>query len=220
MSFDAFIKSQMFKKRSENLLKLGVNFDGDPNAEFKKLQKRISDLYLIRGESMLTIMKLFDIPSTKTMHNLFVLIDLQPRTLSEANTNALMSGRAQQAASPHFVSKQQWHNTWDGNLVFIRSSYELEYALHLDAQKIKYETESLRITYYDTKEQRYRIAIPDFYLPESGTIVEIKANYWYDSTNMRDKFARYIELGYTPKLILDKQECLVGPEGTAPSFSV
>jgi hypothetical protein len=98
------------------------------------------------------------------------------------------------------------HTTWDDNEVFLRSSYEFEYAEILDKQKIHYEVESLRIKYFDTLDNCVRIAIPDFYIPSTNTIVEIKSEYTTNSINMRDKFKAYNELGYNAKLILEHKE--------------
>ena len=51
-----------------------------------------------------------------------------------------------------------------------------------------------------------RVAIPDFYLPETNTIVEIKSNYFYDEQNMLDKHKEYKRHGYNFKLILEREE--------------
>lgn len=80
----------------------------------------------------------------------------------------------------------------------------MDFAKQLDESKIKYEVENLRIEYWDTKSNCYRIAIPDFYLPETNEIVEIKSSWTYDEQNMKDRFKRFKELGYSCKLILDK----------------
>lgn len=66
--------------------------------------------------------------------------------------------------------------------------------------------EALRIRYYDTTKQKDRVAIPDFYLPQSNTIVEVKSNHTYDKQNMIDRSEQYQKLGYNFKLILDHQE--------------
>lgn len=88
----------------------------------------------------------------------------------------------------------------------MRSSYESDYASYLDKNKIVYEVESLRINYYDSQERKERIAIPDFYLPESNTIVEIKSSWTLDVVNMIDKVKAYKENGYNFKLILEHKE--------------
>lgn len=51
-----------------------------------------------------------------------------------------------------------------------------------------------------------RVAIPDFYIPSTNTIVEIKSTYTLDVQNMKDKVKKYKELGYDFKLILNHQE--------------
>ena len=51
-----------------------------------------------------------------------------------------------------------------------------------------------------------RIAIPDFYLPETNTIIEIKSSWTLDKQNMIDKRNSYINLNYNFKLILEHQE--------------
>ena len=90
--------------------------------------------------------------------------------------------------------------------MYLRSSYEEDYAQLLDASKIKYEVEKLRIEYYDSQEQEKRTAIPDFYLVDTNTIVEIKSSWTLDVINMLDKLKAYKELGYKFKLILDHKE--------------
>ena len=68
--------------------------------------------------------------------------------------------------------------------------------------------ENFRILYWDSRKLHQRIAIPDFYLPESNTIVEIKSSWTHDIQNMKDKFKSYKEHGYKCKLILDKKEAI------------
>ena len=98
------------------------------------------------------------------------------------------------------------HETWDNKIVYLRSSYELEYAKHLDQLNILYEVEKIRISYFDSKLNKYRFSIPDFYLPLSNTIVEVKSEFTYDKENMLSKVQRYIELGYNIILVLDHEE--------------
>ena len=88
----------------------------------------------------------------------------------------------------------------------MRSSYEKDYADYLDSNKISYDVETLKIDYYDTQEKIERIAIPDFYLMDSNTIVEIKSSWTLDIINMIDKVKAYKENGYNFILILDHKE--------------
>lgn len=108
--------------------------------------------------------------------------------------------------SNNYHYKHGFHITWFGTIVFYRSSYELDYCNQLDNQKIKYDMESMRIKYWDSVQQKERVAIPDFYLPESNTIIEIKSVFTYNKQNMIDRSIQYQNLGYKFKLILEHQE--------------
>lgn len=126
------------------------------------------------------------------------------RNLSDANRNTVATGRSIVISSPRY--KHGYHTTWDNKSIFYRSSYELDYALKLDAARIVYEVESVRLQYFDTQSGVYRTAIPDFIIPDEKVIVEIKSNYTFDKQNMIDKFKCYVAHGYTPKLILEGVE--------------
>lgn len=77
----------------------------------------------------------------------------------------------------------------------------------MDQKKIRYMVEDLRILYWDSQLQVQRVAIPDFYLPDSNEIIEVKSTYTYDPINMKDKFAAYKQHGYKCKLLLEHKEC-------------
>ena len=98
------------------------------------------------------------------------------------------------------------HTSWNGYQFVSRSSYELDYANILDAQQINYEYEAFRIKYYDTYLEVERTSIPDFYLPDSNTIVEIKSTYTLNVQNMKDRVKAYRDLGYNFILMLNKKE--------------
>ena len=98
------------------------------------------------------------------------------------------------------------HISWEGKHFHLRSSYESDYANELDKNHIKYNYECFSIVYYDTQKQKYRTSIPDFYLSDTNTIVEIKSDWTLDKQNMIDKMNRYVELGYNFKLILNHKE--------------
>lgn len=139
-----------------------------------------------------------------TLKNLFRRHRINLRTEREGLLYAVEAGKLSPKAFPQF--KTGWHTTWQGSKVFYRSSYELEYAQQLDFQRIPYEMESQRIRYFDTQQQKERIAIPDFYLPNTGELIEIKSSYTYNEQNMKDKFKAYIEHGFKPSLILEKEK--------------
>ena len=64
----------------------------------------------------------------------------------------------------------------------------------------------MRISYYNTITKSIKVAIPDFYIPSTNTIVEIKSNYTLDVQNMKDKIKAYKEAGYNFKLILENKD--------------
>ena len=126
------------------------------------------------------------------------LLNIKTRNLSEAVTNAYLQGK--------MLYKESWYKTWKGNEIYLRSSYEEDYAKELDENKINYEYESLHIKYFNTQDNKFRCAIPDFYLPETNTIVEIKSNWTLNIQEMKDKVNEYKKLGYNFKLILEHKE--------------
>lgn len=96
--------------------------------------------------------------------------------------------------------------SWEGNIYYLRSSYEEIYANELDNNKIKYDYENLRIKYWHSQKQEFRTAILDFYLINKNMIVEIKSIYTLDLQNMKDKKKSYLENGYKFKCICDFKE--------------
>lgn len=75
-----------------------------------------------------------------------------------------------------------------------------------EIKKRDYEVESLVIPYFDSQKEKYRCAIPDFYIPNQNLIVEIKSNWTLNKQNMIDKFESYKQLGYNYKLICEHKE--------------
>ena len=198
-----FTKSQFYKNKSPNLSKLGFNYDNPVDVEFLKIQSMLYTEYHVKCESMLTIMKTFGIPSSRTMDIIFRLFDIEARSFSAANSNSIATNR-----SIPFGGKTVthiYHTSWFGEVFYLRSTYEQEYASLLDASQTKYFVEHLRIKYYNKKQNRYRMAIPDFYLPDTNAIVEVKSTYWLDVDEMIEKKTAYIDLGYKFHLQLDHQ---------------
>lgn len=102
--------------------------------------------------------------------------------------------------------KTGYHTSWEGKTFYFRSSYELDYCLKLDSLQIPYEMETLRIRYFNTRKNREAIAIPDFYLKETNTIIEVKSNFTYIQQDMIDRSSEYKRLGYNFKLVLEHKE--------------
>lgn len=184
--------------------------------EFDRIKTIFIEKYWNEGLTLEEVLAVF--PDCKKdasgLKKLFNSMGIKNRTAKEAIDNYINKHiENNNIAFPNFFSQQSthttfqqgWHTTWNNIDIFYRSSYELEFAKQLDEQKINYQVESLRIVYYDTQRQTERVAIPDFYIPETNEIYEIKGYNWKaeeTKQNMRDKFSEYISRGYTPHLII------------------
>jgi len=182
-------------------------------SEFERVREIVYNLYWNEGLSSIELGKKFGYPCGIMVTEVFNNLDIPKRTLSEATLNTIKLGKPSGFMSSRNcitgLSKnitQSWHTTWFGKEVFLRSSYELDYAKLLDNLKIYYVVESLRIEYHNTLSNSNKIAIPDFYLPDTNEIIEIKSDFTLDIQEMLDKFEAYKNLNYIPKLILEHEE--------------
>lgn len=175
--------------------------------EYYKVKDLLYNEYVINKLAPIEIYNKYNckdyINNYESLLHLFKSYNFPIRNCKKAVINAFNKGHIK---LPENNYKSEWHNTWEGNEVYLRSSYESDYANELDKKKIKYEVESLRIKYFNSKLNEYHCAIPDFYLPETNTIVEIKSNWTLDIQEMKDKVKVYKDLGYNFKLILEHKE--------------
>ena len=170
--------------------------------EWDRVRDLLFNLYWSEGKSCNDISEIFNYPnSSNVTGKIFNYLSIPKRTHSEANSNYLMHSHEQ--IEKHTQYKSGWHTAWNKKRVFLRSSYEFDFAEYLDNNKIDYEVEYLRIKYFDTHKQKVRIAIPDFYIPDSNEIIEIKSKFTLDKQNMIDKATEYINKGYRFSLMLD-----------------
>ena len=173
--------------------------------EIKKIRNILYNEYWIEQHSSSEICNKYNYPNVGNLTaKLFKYLGIKVKTLKESNQENYLYGRVKINSSK--IYKQQWYTTWNNKEVYLHSSYELDYAKELDKQQIDYDVESFRIKYWDSQKQEYRCAIPDFYIPSTNTIVEIKSSYTLDKQNMIDKKKAYLDLGYTFKLICDHKE--------------
>ena len=174
--------------------------------EFYRVRNIIEKFYLLNGSNNDKLIETFNYyGGPSNFHKILKTLDIQTRNLSEGQIFSLESGNRidmPQVNSYH----DEYHKTWDNNIVYLRSSYETDYANILDDNKIHYEVESLKIKYFDTPLNKERIAIPDFYIKDKNLIVEIKSNFTLDIQNMKDKVISYKNNGYDFKLILEHKE--------------
>lgn len=177
--------------------------------EYNKVKKLLYNEYVINSLSPADIYKKYNcykyINNSEVLLHIFKSFNFPIRGWSKAVSNAIKNGNLS-IPKISSIGHEQWYTTWENKEVFLRSKLELEYAKYLDCNRIKYDVECLRIKYFDTQNKSERCAIPDFYLQDTNTIVEIKSDYTLDIQNMKDKFLAYKKLGYNTKLILDKKE--------------
>lgn len=199
------------KKFFENLSYFGFDMNclGTKNVfgECDRIKKILEKEYFENRLSPSDLKKKYNYPKTyENITHILKMLGLKTRTLSTSQINALISRKSTLPVLGHeskMCFKQGWHTTWEGKKIFYRSRAELKYAELLDEEKIPYDVESLRIEYYDTEKERNRVAIPDFLLINSNEIVEIKSRVTFKKQNMLDKFKRYKELGYKPKMLYE-----------------
>lgn len=198
LGFNNLIKYFGFNKN-----KLGTI---EVETEFNRVRENIYDLYINQRLSAIDIANMFGVESKHCLtQTTFQFLDIPIKNFKETSKDAYLNGKIKQQEI-YNQYKSGKHITWDGKEVFLRSSYEFDFAAKLDEDHILYEVEHLRIKYFDSVKLEYCTAVPDFYLPESNTIVEIKSDYTLNIQNMKDKFAAYKNLGYNTRLILNKKE--------------
>lgn len=172
-------------------------------SEFLRVRELLYNLYWNEHKSAYEIEKMFNYPiGSNLVGKIFNYLEIPHKEDGYAVKEKILYGNSK-LPNNKGTYKAEWHTSWNGKEVYLRSSYEKDYANELDNLQIDYEVESLRIKYYDTAAKDYKCAIPDFYIPEQNMIVEIKSTYTLDVQNMKDKVKEYKNLGYNVKLIVD-----------------
>lgn len=199
------------KKFFENLTYFGfdISYLGTDRVfeEYERVKKILEKEYFDNRLSPSDLKEKYHYQKTfENITQLLKTMGIKTRNLSTCQINAMITGKNVLPTSVHDAKlgfKQGWHTTWDGKKIFYRSGSELKYAELLDENQVQYEVESLRIEYYDTIKGCKRLAIPDFLLMETNEIVEVKSRITFCKQNMIDKFQKYKELGYKPKLLYE-----------------
>lgn len=187
---------------------LNETFIGTENIfyEIENIRNLLYNEYWNNNLTGIELGKKFNYPSPCNITGkIFKYLNIPTRNCKDTNKLNFLKGKISPVATSDRF-KHGWHTTWNNKQVYLRSSYEFDYAKELDEQKIDYEVEYFRIKYWNSILSEYRCAIPDFYLKDSNTIVEIKSDYTYNEQNMKDKFAEYKKLGFNTKLILEHKE--------------
>lgn len=183
--------------------KLGTS---EVEIEYNRIRNIIYNLYWKDNLSAKEIADNFNFPSKHSItQTVFKVLNIHVRNFKESVKTAYQEGRLK-LGKINNQYKSELHKTWNNKTVYLRSSYESDYANYLDSKHIDYEVEKLRIKYIDSLSNQECTAIPDFYLPKTNTIVEIKSTWTLNIQQMKDKVKSYKELGYNFKLILEHKE--------------
>jgi len=172
--------------------------------EWFRIKSKLEKQYYEEELSTLDLCEQYSHPDVANFNKILDSLKIKKRTNSEAVRNAFLKGKLDLPISNRYC--YGYHITWEKKKVFLRSSYELDYAKKLDIKKIKYDVEKFKLLYWDSQECKEKCCLPDFYLPETNTIVEIKSDFTLNLINMQDKIKAYEEAGYIFKLILEKKE--------------
>ncbi len=92
--------------------------------------------------------------------------------------------------------------------ILFRSQWEIKTAEFLDKYGFSWEYEAVRIEYFDSTRQRNANTVPDFYLPGTGVILEVKGR-WLESQQTKDKLAGIRASGFATVLIGEKEITLM-----------
>lgn len=180
----------------------------DAENEFNRVRNYLYDLYWNKNMSSKQLAEMFNYtsnPTNITQKFFKKYLNIPVKSVKYATIENYIEGRE----GVTFIRNQYkatWHTTWNGKEVYLRSSYELDYAKELDEKQIDYEVENLRIKYFNSQYNEYRCAIPDFYISSENLIVEIKSAWTLDIQEMKDKKKAYLEQGYNFKLIFEHKE--------------
>lgn len=180
----------------------------DVEVEFERIRSLLYKDYWVDGLTTTQMAVKYGYPSPcNFVGKVFKYMNIPSRNCKD--TSKILRFIAKRPENTHSQYKHTWYTTWDGYEVYLRSSYEIDFAKYLDSKKIHYEVESLRIKYWDSQINEFRCAIPDFYTPDDNTIYEVKSDYTYDKQNMDDRAKRYKELGYKIVMVLEHKEIIL-----------
>lgn len=172
--------------------------------EWNRVKNMLSSLYWDEGKTSSELASMFGYPDgANLVSHIFDNLKIPKKTVSVGVQQAIKNGVSNIPLNTYSKYKCGWHTTWKNTQVYLRSSYELAVATKLDELKLDYVVEKLRIEYYDKNQNKTRVAVPDFYLPEHNMIIEVKSDYTLDKDEMLCKKEAYELLGYNFVLVCD-----------------
>jgi len=109
------------------------------------------EMYWNQHMSSTEICNVFHYPSIANLTaKVFKYLEIPSKNCSQSVSENILMGRTE-IITTGFNYKDDYHTTWDNKQVYLRSSYETDFANILDEQQIPYEVEALRIRYFDTQ---------------------------------------------------------------------
>jgi len=197
------VDCRKYSSNKKLFLKLGINTTNLQEANSKAVEI-LYQKYFIEKKSSLMIRDEYKI-MLNTLYNFFKKNDLQLRTLSEGIITSMEENRLKHFTFCSKKYKNGYHITWEGKKVWYKSSYELCLMKKLDLIKEKYDVEKIKIKYINT-ENKEKIYITDFYLPEKNLILETKGEYFYklDKENIELKKEAVLKKGYYYMILFKK----------------
>ena len=201
-----FERSGLYTQKSCSLVKLGFNFE-NPNLEeeYLKIQKLLITEYEINLKSADQIEKEYGLAQSTFTTKLLKSFNIEKREKSGIMSASILNNSA---ASYRTCYQSGHHTDWEGKDHFLRSSYEFDLAKKLDERQIHYESEAIRVRYFDTQNRVYKTGVPDFYLPDFNMIIETKGSYFYDNENLADRKVELNKLGFKFYVLLEKEKVL------------
>jgi len=211
-----FVRSGSYIQKTRTLELLGFDFD-NPNveSEFLKVQKFLVNEYELKHKSSDAIEKELGLYQGALSYRGLDLFGIVKRSQSDSVSLSFMNADPQARVTSYDAG---YHTDWQGNSHYLRSSFEFDLARDLDSRKVKYETEVIRIRYFDTQKGIFRTGVPDFYLPDYSMIIEVKSSYFYDYVNLQDREKELRRLGFKFVVCLDKTKIIESSSNGATSY--
>jgi len=110
------------------------------------------------------------------------------------NDDKYADSRAKIYKNRHGIKKKFIRS--DGRVINCRSFLEWKICLFLDSNNFNYEYETLEIRYFNDYDKKYKMYIPDFYLPDYNLIIEGKYSNETEYESVISKMNAAIDKGY------------------------
>lgn len=186
-----FIRSQAYKQKSSNLARIGFDFKGNLEEEFRKTRDLLYKEYFENKLSIIDLKNKFGFRSLRTPTDMLKLFGFSNlRNISEGVKLSFRLGKnspINEISSEEYKFKHGWIETQFGRFYY-RSSYELNLIEFLDKNNIEFTCNEYKINYVSSKDNLIHVGYPDFYLPDYNLIIETKCMKFFDKTDLEDRY--------------------------------